>query len=161
LADALKSEHIAGAAVDVFPIEPKSNMEEFQTPLRGIDNVILTPHIGGSTEEAQVNIGQEVAEKLVKYSDNGTTLSAKNFPEVALPEHHGRSRLLHIHENIPGILNKINMCFADNEINIAAQYLQTDDQVGYVVIDVDAKDREVGMQNLKNIPGTIRTRILH
>ncbi len=162
LAEALKSDHLAGAAIDVFPVEPKSNQEEFHSPLRNMDQVILTPHIGGSTQEAQVNIGQEVAEKLVKYSDNGTTLSAKNFPEVSLPEHHpGRSRLLHIHKNIPGIMNKINSVFAEKDINISAQYLQTDEKVGYVVIDIDAKDREVGIHNLKNIPGTIRARALH
>ncbi len=162
LVGALKSNHLAGAAIDVFPVEPKSNQEEFHSPLRNMDQVILTPHIGGSTQEAQVNIGQEVAEKLVKYSDNGTTLSAKNFPEVSLPEHHpGRSRLLHIHKNIPGIMNKINSVFAEKNINISAQYLQTDEKVGYVVIDIDAKDREVGIHNLKNIPGTIRARALH
>ena len=161
LADSLKSGHIAGAAVDVFPVEPKSNNEEFISPLRGIDNVILTPHIGGSTEEAQENIGIEVATKLVRYSDTGTTLSAKNFPEVSLPEHKDRSRLLHIHENKPGIMNQINNSFAENNINVAAQYLQTNDKIGYVVMDIDCKDREIAMQQLKAIEGTIRTRILH
>ncbi|PID46417.1 MAG: phosphoglycerate dehydrogenase [Proteobacteria bacterium] len=160
LTAALQSEHLAGAAIDVFPVEPKSNDEEFVSTLRGIDSVILTPHIGGSTQEAQGNIGQEVAEKLVKYSDNGTTLSAKNFPEVSLPAYRNCSRLLHIHKNEPGILNEITRSLAEKNINIAAQYLQTDEKVGYVVIDVDAKDWEVGIQSLKDIPGTIRARTL-
>lgn len=161
LANALKSGHLAGAAVDVFPVEPKSNKEEFVSPLRQFDNVILTPHIGGSTEEAQENIGLEVATKLVRYSDTGTTLSAKNFPEVSLPEHKNRSRLLHIHKNIPGIMNQINEAFSAKNINIAAQYLQTNAEIGYVVIDINAKDRETGLKELNAIQGTIRTRVLH
>ncbi|MBD3611996.1 MAG: phosphoglycerate dehydrogenase [Hydrogenovibrio crunogenus] len=161
LADAIKSGHLSGAAVDVFPVEPKSNNEEFVSPLRGLDNVILTPHIGGSTEEAQENIGQEVATKLVRYSDTGTTLSAKNFPEVSLPEHKDRSRLLHIHKNQPGIMTKINEAFAHKGINVAAQYLQTNAEIGYVVIDINSEDREAGLKELKAIEGTIRTRVLH
>lgn len=163
LAAALESKHIAGAAIDVFPTEPKSNAEEFISPLRQFDNVILTPHIGGSTKEAQANIGLEVATKLAKYSDNGSTLSAVNFPEVSLPEHSGMgtSRLLHIHQNQPGILNKINLVFAQNHINIASQYLQTDDQIGYVVVDIESQDRELALQELKKIDGTIRARVLH
>lgn len=161
LADAIKSGHISGAAVDVFPVEPKSNNEEFISPLRGLDNVILTPHIGGSTEEAQENIGLEVATKLVRYSDTGTTLSAKNFPEVSLPEHKDRSRLLHIHENKPGIMNQINSAFAKHDINVAAQYLQTNNEIGYVVMDINSEDRDIAMEQLKGIDGTIRTRILH
>ncbi len=161
LAKVLKSGHLAGAAIDVFPTEPKSNAEEFISPLRGIDNVILTPHIGGSTEEAQENIGLEVATKLVRYSDTGATLSAKNFPEVSLPEYNSRSRLLHIHENKPGIMTQINESFAQHNINIAAQYLQTNNAIGYVVIDIDSKDREAGLKQLKAIDGTIRTRVLH
>ncbi len=161
LAASLKSGHLGGAAIDVFPSEPKSNSEEFISPLRGIDNVILTPHIGGSTAEAQENIGLEVATKLVRYSDTGATLSAKNFPEVSLPEHKNRSRLLHIHQNKPGIMTKINESFAKHHINIAAQYLQTNNEIGYVVIDIDSKDRESGLKQLKAIAGTIRTRILH
>lgn len=161
LADALKSRQLSGAAIDVFPKEPKSNKEEFHSPLRGMDNVILTPHIGGSTEEAQENIGLEVATKLVRYSDTGATLSAKNFPEVALPSHQGRSRLLHIHQNRPGIMTKINEAFAAQNINVAAQYLQTNNEIGYVVIDIDSKDREIGFKELQAIDGTIRTRVLH
>lgn len=141
LAAAIKDKHLIGAAIDVFPVEPRSNDEEFESPLRGLDNVILTPHIGGSTAEAQANIGLEVAEKLVKYSDNGTSVSSVNFPEVALPAHPGKHRLLHIHENIPGVLSEINKVFAENGINISGQFLQTNEKVGYVVIDVDASTR--------------------
>ena len=161
LADVLKSGHLSGAAIDVFPSEPKSNDEEFITPLRGLDNVLLTPHIGGSTQEAQENIGLEVASKLVKYSDNGSTLSAVNFPEVSLPGHKGSSRLLHIHRNQPGVMNKINQIFAEEGINIAGQYLQTSSHIGYVVIDVETEHSEKALSKLKEINGTIRARILH
>lgn len=136
LAEAVKAGRLLGAAVDVFPVEPKSNKDEFTSPLRGLDNVILTPHIGGSTMEAQANIGLEVAEKLVKYSDNGTSITSVNFPEVALPAHPGRHRILHVHRNVPGVLSAINQVFADNHINISSQYLQTNEKVGYVVIDL-------------------------
>jgi D-3-phosphoglycerate dehydrogenase len=161
LAEALSTKKVAGAAIDVFPVEPKGNDEEFISPLRGFDNVILSPHIGGSTKEAQENIGLEVASKMAKYSDNGSTLSAVNFPDVSLPEHIGTSRLLHIHHNQPGVLTKINQAFADHNINIAAQYLQTDDKIGYVVIDIEAEDGEIALRELKQIEGTIRARILH
>ena len=140
LAAALQSGKIRGAAIDVFPTEPASKNEEFISPLRAFDNVILTPHIGGSTAEAQENIGLEVAGKFVKYSDNGSTLSSVNFPEVSLPEHEGTKRLLHIHENRPGILNQLNKIFVDANLNIAAQYLQTDPKIGYVVVDVETED---------------------
>lgn len=161
LAAALESKHLAGTAIDVFPVEPKGNNEEFISPLRQFDNAILTPHIGGSTQEAQENIGLEVAEKLVKYSDNGTTTSSVNFPEVALPEHPNTHRLLHVHKNIPGILSSINQIFSDNDINICGQYLQTNDQVGYVVIEVDADYSDLALKQLKSIDGTIRCRVLH
>ncbi|MCH8538443.1 MAG: phosphoglycerate dehydrogenase [Alkalimonas sp.] len=161
LASALDSKKLAGAAIDVFPVEPKSNSEEFVSPLRAFDNVLLTPHIGGSTQEAQENIGYEVAGKLVKYSDNGSTLSAVNFPEVSLPEHTGRHRLLHIHKNQPGMLTKINEAFAKHQINIAGQYLQTSADIGYVVIDIDSADYALALAELKAIPGTLRARVLH
>lgn len=161
LAEALSTKKVSGAAIDVFPVEPKSNDEEFETPLRGFDNVLLTPHVGGSTQEAQENIGIEVAGKLAKYSDNGSTLSAVNFPEASLPEHTGRSRLLHIHKNQPGVLTKINDAFAKHNINIAAQYLQTDDKLGYVVIDVETDDSKTALDELKQIEGTIKARLLH
>lgn len=161
LAEALESKHLAGAAIDVFPVEPKGNNEEFVSPLRQFDNTILTPHIGGSTQEAQQNIGMEVAEKLVKYSDNGTTTSAVNFPEVALPEHPGKHRLIHVHKNIPGVLSEINRIFSDNNINVAAQYLQTNDKVGYVVVEVDADYSDMALKELKLIEGTISCRVIH
>ncbi len=161
LTAAMASGHLAGAAIDVFPVEPTANGEPFVSPLQAFDNVLLTPHIGGSTQEAQENIGLEVSSKLVKYSDNGSTLSAVNFPEVSLPEHRGSSRLLHIHRNQPGVLNKINQAFADEGINIAGQYLQTTAEIGYVVIDVETERSEEALARLKQIDGTIRARILH
>ena len=160
LATAVKNKHIAGAAIDVFPVEPKGNDDEFVSPLRGLDNVILTPHIGDSTVEAQENIGVEVAEKLVKYSDNGTTTSSVNFPEVALPEHPDAHRLLHVHANVPGVLSAINRVFSDNDINISSQYLQTNETVGYVVLDVHSPYSETALEQLRNIEGTIRCRVL-
>ncbi|WP_343589861.1 phosphoglycerate dehydrogenase [Paracidovorax wautersii] len=160
LAEALKSGKLLGAAIDVFPVEPRTNKDEFVSPLRGLDNVILTPHIGGSTMEAQANIGLEVAEKLVKYSDNGTSITSVNFPEVALPAHPGKHRILHIHRNVPGVLSAINQVFADNHINIAAQYLQTNEKVGYVVIDIDAQSSDLALDKLGSVPGTIRSRVL-
>ncbi|MBU1360184.1 MAG: phosphoglycerate dehydrogenase [Gammaproteobacteria bacterium] len=160
LADALKEKRLLGAAVDVFPVEPRSNKDEFQSPLRGLDNVILTPHIGGSTMEAQANIGVEVAEKLVKFSDNGTSTSSVNFPEVALPAHAGKHRLLHVHRNVPGVLSEINRIFSDNHINIASQFLQTNEKVGYVVTDIDAASSDLALEKLNKVPGTIRSRVL-
>jgi D-3-phosphoglycerate dehydrogenase len=160
LAIALKQKHLLGSAIDVFPIEPKSNRDEFKSPLRGLDNAILTPHIGGSTQEAQENIGVEVAEKLVRYSDNGSTLTSVNFPEVALPPHPNHHRLLHVHENRPGVLSAINAIFAANQINIGSQFLQTSDTVGYVVIDVDRDYSEVALEKLSKITGTVRCRVL-
>ena len=160
LAAALRAKKLLGAAIDVFPVEPRGNKDEFQSPLRGLDNVILTPHIGGSTMEAQANIGLEVAEKLVKYSDNGTSVSSVNFPEVALPAHPGKHRLLHVHANVPGVMSEINKVFADNGINISGQYLQTNDKVGYVVIDVDADYSDLALEKLQQVNGTIRSRVL-
>ena len=163
LANALQSKHLSGAAVDVFPIEPKSNNDAFVSPLIGLDNVILTPHIGGSTLEAQENIGVEVASKLIRYSDNGSTLSAVNFPEVSLPEHPLSRRLLHIHRNVPGVLSRINELFSEGNININAQFLQTDSDVGYVVIDVSADEAQANelKMRLAAIPGTLRSRVLY
>jgi len=160
LCGALKSGKLLGAAVDVFPVEPRSNDDEFISPLREFDNVILTPHVGGSTMEAQMNIGYEVAEKLVKYSDNGSSITSVNFPEVALPGHTNAHRLLHVHRNVPGILSQINNVFSDNQINIAGQYLQTNEKVGYVVIDCDADYSDVALEKLATIDGTIRCRRL-
>ena len=161
LTAALESRHLHGAAIDVFPTEPQGNDSAFGSPLTRFDNVILTPHIGGSTLEAQVNIGTEVAAKLIRYSDNGSTTSAVNFPEVALPAHGGRSRLLHIHRNVPGVLAHVNERLSTAGINIAAQYLSTNEEVGYVVIDVDSAASRTALDELCAVPQTIRCRILY
>ncbi|MGD2129592.1 MAG: phosphoglycerate dehydrogenase [Lysobacterales bacterium] len=161
LAGALDSGHIAGAAIDVFPVEPGSNNDTFESRLRGRDNVLITPHIGGSTLEAQENIAMEVAGKLVKYSDNGTTKSAVNFPQVALPDHEGASRILHIHHNAPGVLQRINAAISKREVNIASQYLDTRGEIGYVVMDIETDEPESVLEDLRGIPSTIRARILH
>ncbi|QAV22206.1 phosphoglycerate dehydrogenase [Proteus hauseri] len=168
LAQALESKHLSGAAVDVFPSEPGANNDPndpFVSELIQFDNVILTPHIGGSTQEAQENIGYEVAGKLAKYSDNGSTLSAVNFPEVSLPSHGDDvNRLLHIHENRPGMMNSINKVFTEENINVAAQYLRTSGNVGYVVIDITTQTKaqaELVLQKIKALPGTIRARMLY
>lgn len=161
LAEALSSGKLLGAAIDVFPVEPKGNGEEFVSPLREFDNVILTPHVGGSTMEAQENIGVEVAEKLVTYSDNGTTIGSVNFPEVALPAHPEKHRLLHIHDNVPGVLSHINQVLSEEGINISGQYLQTNNTVGYVVIDVDKAYGKKALEALKTVDHTLRIRTLY
>lgn len=161
LAKALEDKHIAGAAIDVFPEEPKSNNDPFINVLQKFDNVILTPHIGGSTSEAQANIAIEVSEKLVNYCDVGTTVGATNFVEVSLTPNINRQRYLHIHKNQPGVLNKITKVFTSRNLNIASQYLQTDPQVGYVIIDIDHRNNPVEiMKELRAIPETIKTRVL-
>ncbi|MEO0558490.1 MAG: phosphoglycerate dehydrogenase [Bacteroidota bacterium] len=163
LAEALRSEHLRGAAVDVFPKEPKSKTEAFSSPLQGIDRALLTPHVGGSTEEAQANIGREVAGKLVRYSDNGSTESSVNLPEVSLPEHPNCHRFLHIHENVPGVLSAINRVVSEAGANVVGQYLQTRGALGYVVTDVDdegAPASEALLSALRDVSGTIRTRVL-
>ncbi len=160
LAAALESKHLSGAAVDVFPVEPHANDEEFVSPLRKFENCILTPHIGGSTMEAQENIGFEVAEKLIRYSDNGSTQTSVNFPEVALPSHPGMHRLLHVHENVPGVMSQINQIFSASGINIRSQYLQTNDKIGYVVMDIAEKDSNIALDKLYEVTGTIRCRVL-
>lgn len=162
LREALVSGRIAGAAVDVFPVEPKGNDARFESPLVGLDNALLTPHVGGSTEEAQNGIGREVAEKLLRYSDDGSTLSAVDFPEVTLPRLSSDTRLLHVHENRPGMLKAINDTIGESAANIDAQYLRTLDDVGYVVTDV-AIEREAGLalgEDLRKLPGTLRSRVL-
>lgn len=163
LCDALRRGHLGGAAIDVFPREPDSGDEPLDTPLRGIPNVILTPHVGGSTEEAQANIAVEVAEKLVKYSDNGSTTGAVNFVEVALPVQRGVTRFLHIHQNVPGVLMRVNAVLSSRGLNIGAQYLRTDPEVGYMVSDVDgALEEGHGIRReLEEIEGTIRVRFLY
>ncbi|MXP51205.1 phosphoglycerate dehydrogenase [Pantoea sp. SoEX] len=164
LYNALKDRKIAGAAIDVFPHEPTNN-SSFISSLEEFDNVILTPHIGGSTEEAQENIGIEVSSKLIKYVNNGSTISAINFPEVSLPIHkYNISRFIHIHKNRPGILKAINKIFADKNINISSQHLQTSLSIGYVVIDAintNKKTLRTVLQLMQSIEGTIRTRLLY
>ncbi|MEH6515511.1 MAG: phosphoglycerate dehydrogenase [Halioglobus sp.] len=160
LAASLEDGRLGGAAIDVFPVEPRSNDDEFISPLRRFDNTFLTPHIGGSTVEAQENIGLEVAEKLARYSDTGATTSSVNFPEVALPEHAGSHRLLHVHHNVPGVMSAINAVFSENSLNVSAQFLQTNELVGYVVIDTDAEYSNLALAKLAAIDGTIRSRVL-
>ena len=165
LAGALRDGHLNGAAVDVFPVEPASNKETFVTPLQGIDNVILTPHIGGSTEEAQERIGAEVAKKLIEYSDIGSTLGAVNFPQVQLPPRPAGTRFIHVHTNVPGMLNRLNAAFSARGLNIAAQYLQTFGEIGYVVVESDgvaAREQAADLlADLRALEGTIRTRLLY
>ncbi len=163
LAGALKDGHLAGAAVDVFPKEPKSNAEKFVSPLQGLANVILTPHVGGSTEEAQERIGAEVARKLVDWSDIGSTVGAVNFPQVQLPTRPNGTRFIHVHENRPGLLNKLNNVISDRGLNIGAEYLQTEGEIGYVVVEAEAAGdfADEILDAMRAIPGTIRARLLY
>jgi len=161
VADGLRSKHLAGVAADVFPDEPVSNDEPFVNELQNFNNVILTPHIAGSTLEAQANIGLEVAEKLVKYSDTGSTYGAVNFVEIALQANSSKQRFLHIHKNVPGVLKELNTYFSSRGINISAEYLQTDADIGYVILETDSELGSSVLKDLKNIPYTIRVRILY
>ncbi len=163
LAAALDDRHVLGAAIDVFPHEPGSNAQRFASPLQGRDNVILTPHVGGSTAEAQERIGVEVAARLVEYSDIGATLGAVNFPQVQLPPRPRGTRFMHVHRNTPGILRRINEIFSEAGINIAAQFLQTDGQLGYVVVEAesDRSDDVAILTRLRALDGTIRARLLY
>lgn len=161
VAEGLRSLHLAGVAADVFPEEPASNDEPFVNDLQEFNNVILTPHIGGSTLEAQANIGLEVAEKLVKYSDTGSTIGAVNFVEISLQPNETSQRFLHIHRNVPGVLRELNNFFASRSINISAEYLQTDPDIGYVIMETESKFDASVLNDLKKIPHTIRARILH
>ena len=160
VADGLRSKHLAGVAADVFPVEPISNDELFENELQEFDNVILTPHIGGSTIEAQANIGLEVAEKLVKFSDTGSTIGAVNFVEVSLQANAAKQRFLHIHENVPGVLREVNNLFTLRGINISAEYLQTEADIGYVIIETESELDLTILKDLKNIPHTIRARMV-
>jgi D-3-phosphoglycerate dehydrogenase len=163
LAEALKDGHLAGAAVDVFPSEPKSNKDPFESPLIGLDNVILTPHVGGSTEEAQERIGEEVARKLVEYSDVGSTMGAVNFAEVQLPKGTRVTRFIQVQRNEPGELRRLNEVFAAHNLNIVAQHYQTTAKIGYVVLDVEGEvDGGVRiLEQIRALPGTIRARLLN
>lgn len=163
LAAILKEGHLAGAAVDVFPIEPAANGERFVSPLQGLDNVILTPHIGGSTQEAQERIGSEVARKLIEYSDVGSTYGAVNFPQVQLPQRPTGTRFIQVHQNLPGEINRLNAIFARHEINIAAQYFQTDGEIGYVVLDAEGlvEGARGILKEIRALPNTVRARMLY
>jgi D-3-phosphoglycerate dehydrogenase len=161
VAAGLRSKHLAGVAADVFPEEPASNNEPFVNDLQDFDNVILTPHIAGSTLEAQANIGLEVAEKLVRYSDTGSTIGAVNFVEIALQPNTSKQRFLHIHKNVPGVLSELNDFFSSRGINISAEYLQTDPDIGYVILETESHLDSSVLKDLKKIPYTIRARILY
>ena len=163
LAAALRDGHLAGAALDVFPVEPSSNSERFQSPVQGLKNVILTPHIGGSTEEAQERIGKEVARKLIDYCINGSTMGAVNFPQVQLHSRDHGVRFSHVHHNVPGMLRRLNEVFLQRDINIAAQYLETDSDVGYVVLDVDLVDHDCSklLGEIRALEGTISARLIY
>jgi D-3-phosphoglycerate dehydrogenase len=161
VAEGLRNKQLAGVAADVFPVEPASNNEPFETELQEFHNVILTPHIGGSTLEAQANIALEVAEKLVKFSDRGSTIGAVNFVEISLQANVSKQRFLHIHENVPGVLREINNCFTSKGINISAEYLQTDPEIGYVIIETESEFDAAVLKDLKNIPHTIRARMVY
>jgi D-3-phosphoglycerate dehydrogenase len=162
-AAALKDGHLAGVAVDVFPVEPASNNERFVSPLQGLDNVILSPHIGGSTEEAQERIGAEVARKLLDYSDVGSTVGAVNFPQVQLPPRPSGTRFIHVQRNMPGMLGRLNEVFSRRQINIAAQSYQTDGEIGYVVMEADEAGRAAQdlLAEIRALEGTIRARLLY
>lgn len=157
----LQNNILAGAAIDVYPEEPKAAGDQFVTPLQGVRNVILTPHIGGSTEEAQWNIGIDVASKSVKYIENGSTIGSHSLPELSLPKVDNTHRILHIHHNVPGVLSAINKRVAEMEVNILGQYLSTNAKVGYVVLDVSKKTSDITLEELKQVPNTIKARILY
>ena len=161
LADALKSKQLAGAAIDVFPWEPEKNGDAFTTPLQGLSNVILTPHIGGSTEEAQQNIGHDVSIKLFNYLEKGITNGSQTIPAIGLPPVDGTHRILHIHKNVPGDLGAINSSLSKHKINIVGQYLKTNDEVGYVVLDVDKKLSTKAVELIREIKDTIKVRVLY
>jgi len=161
LAEAIKEKNIAGAAIDVFPIEPEKNGDAFTTPLQGLSNVLLTPHIGGSTEEAQENIGEDVSIKLYQYLERGVSKGSHTIPSLSLPPVDGAHRILHIHKNVPGVLGAINTLLSKNKINIVGQYLKTNDEIGYVVLDVDSKLSKQAMALLKEVKETIKVRMLY
>lgn len=161
LSEALSSGHLSGAAIDVFPEEPEKNGDEFIAPLQGMPQVILTPHIGGSTQEAQKNIGEDVSIKLFNYLEKGISYGAQTIPALSLPPMEGTHRILHIHENIPGVLSAINAQMAAHNINILGQYLKTNEHIGYVVLDVDKHLSKKALEVLKNIKGTIKERVLY
>jgi D-3-phosphoglycerate dehydrogenase len=161
LAEAVRSGKVAGAGVDVFPEEPKTNSDPFVSELQGLPNVLLTPHVGGSTAEAQENIGKFVPAKLLEYMNNGSTYGSVNFPEVQLPKLKDSHRILHIHANVPGVLAKLNSIFAENNTNITGQYLKTNESVGYVIVDIAKGYNRELIKKIRAIDGTIRFRMLY
>ena len=161
LADSLKDGQLGGAAIDVFPWEPEKNGDKFSSPLQGLSNVILTPHIGGSTEEAQANIGEDVSIKLYQFLEKGTTNGSHTVPAIGLPPVDGSHRILHIHNNVPGVLSAINTELASHHINILGQYLKTNEEIGYVVLDVDKKLSTQAAELLRNVKETIKVRMLY
>ncbi|MEY2834941.1 MAG: phosphoglycerate dehydrogenase [Bacteroidota bacterium] len=161
LASLLNSGQISGAAIDVFPWEPEKNGDTFTTPLQNLSNVLLTPHIGGSTEEAQHNIGEDVSAKLLHFLEMGATTGSHTIPELNLSPIEGTHRILHIHNNIPGVLSEINSTLSDNQINVVGQYLKTNDEIGYVVLDVDKKLSKSAVELLKNVKGSVKVRLLY
>jgi D-3-phosphoglycerate dehydrogenase len=160
LADAIRRGHVGGAAIDVYPEEPESNSDGFASPLRNLPNVILTPHIGGSTEEAQEAIGREVAAALIKYINNGATTGAVNFPQIELPPTGGAHRILNVHKNVPGVLRDINRIVSDHNANIRAQVLSTDPDIGYLIMDVEQDVSQEVKRDIAALPTSIKTRIL-
>lgn len=161
LASALQEEHLSGAAIDVFPWEPEKNGDRFENPLQGLKNVLLTPHIGGSTEEAQQNIGEDVSIKLFQYLERGITNGSHTVPAIALPPIEGAHRILHTHHNVPGVLSAINTALSKNNINIVGQYLKTNDSIGYVVLDIDKKLSKQALELLREVKHTIKVRMLY
>lgn len=161
LSAALKSGQLSGAGIDVYPIEPEKNGDSFTSPLQHISNVLLTPHIGGSTEEAQHNIGEDVSSKLYQYLEMGITTGSLTIPEMSLPPQEGTHRILHIHNNVPGVLSEINSTMSENKINILGQYLKTNDEIGYVVLDLDKKLSKNASDLLRLVKGTIKVRVLY
>lgn len=161
LKNALKKNKLSGAAVDVYPEEPEKNGATFKNPLQGLSNVILTPHIGGSTEEAQQNIGEDVSNKLFNFLEKGVTTGSHTVPALNLPLHPNTHRILHIHKNMPGVLSAINSQLSLHKINIAGQYLKTNDAIGYVVLDVDKRISKNALALLKDVPGTIKVRLVY
>jgi D-3-phosphoglycerate dehydrogenase len=161
LKHALESKALSGAAIDVFPVEPEKNGEDFISPLQNVQNVFLTPHIGGSTEEAQHNIGEDVSMKLYQYLEMGNSMGSHTVPEMSLPPQEGTHRILHIHTNVPGVLSEINSLLSENKINILGQYLKTNDDIGYVVLDLDKKLSKNASEILRKVKGTIKVRVLY
>jgi D-3-phosphoglycerate dehydrogenase len=161
LAKHLKEGHLSGAAIDVYPWEPEKNGDHFTTPLQGLSNVILTPHIGGSTEEAQENIGEDVSAKLFNYLEKGITNGSHTVPAIGLPSVEGAHRILHIHYNVPGVLGAINTQLSNHNINIVGQYLKTNEDIGYVVLDVDKELSKQAFELLRDVKGTIKVRLLY